>query len=453
MPCPSEPAVDLSFRILSGAYAGRIIEPAGTALLAGRAPEADLRFSSELDTLVSARHAELRSEHGRWHVRDLGSRNGTWVNGARINAETPLREGDRIQFGPGGPEVLLVAAGPGAPVAESTTQRVRAAVLRETRRLRTAALAVALVAVAVVGAVLVNGARQRTAWDIERQQLDQRIDTLLSSGRRAEASLAEEAAGLTGALRDSEARLQALRAELARPSEGAEEADVLRQQLVAVSAALRRQQLAASLDFAAVQRVARHAVAMLWVEYTDGSRATGTAFGVRPGGVLLTNRHVLAGADGTREPRRIAVRFADSEQAFPARVLALSGQHDLAAIQVTNIIGGVPVIPGVEVALEPPGSGSAVAILGYPLGGEPDDDPLLNGRVARPVVSAALLTFVGRDVIEAEGFGASGSSGSPIVDGSGRLVAVLYGGRAEQGVQILLGASAAAVAEFLATIP
>ena len=48
---------------------------------------------------VSRRQAELRQEGGIWKVRDLGSANGTFVNGERLAGEQPLRPGDEIAFG------------------------------------------------------------------------------------------------------------------------------------------------------------------------------------------------------------------------------------------------------------------------------------------------------------------------------------------------------------------
>jgi hypothetical protein len=48
---------------------------------------------------VSRRHAELREEGGAWLLRDLGSSNGTFLNGQRVTAELPLRPGDEISFG------------------------------------------------------------------------------------------------------------------------------------------------------------------------------------------------------------------------------------------------------------------------------------------------------------------------------------------------------------------
>ena len=48
---------------------------------------------------VSSRHARLSRENGSWLVRDVGSTNGTFVNGQRIDSPVPLREGDELAVG------------------------------------------------------------------------------------------------------------------------------------------------------------------------------------------------------------------------------------------------------------------------------------------------------------------------------------------------------------------
>jgi hypothetical protein len=50
------------------------------------------------DGNVSRRHAELRNEGSRWVLRDLGSTNGTLVNGKPASGD-PLNDGDRLTFG------------------------------------------------------------------------------------------------------------------------------------------------------------------------------------------------------------------------------------------------------------------------------------------------------------------------------------------------------------------
>jgi EAL domain-containing protein (putative c-di-GMP-specific phosphodiesterase class I) len=47
---------------------------------------------------VSKEHAEIRQDGGQLVLRDLGSRNGTFVNGNRIERDTPLKNGDVLHF-------------------------------------------------------------------------------------------------------------------------------------------------------------------------------------------------------------------------------------------------------------------------------------------------------------------------------------------------------------------
>jgi pSer/pThr/pTyr-binding forkhead associated (FHA) protein len=51
------------------------------------------------DTYVSQLHARLFSQNGEGYVEDLGSTNGTYVNGKQIKGVTRLKRGDRVQFG------------------------------------------------------------------------------------------------------------------------------------------------------------------------------------------------------------------------------------------------------------------------------------------------------------------------------------------------------------------
>jgi DNA-binding CsgD family transcriptional regulator len=51
------------------------------------------------DGAVSRVHMVLERLGGRWCVRDLGARNGTYVNGRRLFAERPLHDGDELLVG------------------------------------------------------------------------------------------------------------------------------------------------------------------------------------------------------------------------------------------------------------------------------------------------------------------------------------------------------------------
>lgn len=63
-------------------------------LVIGRGNQADVRPDS---LLVSRRHAELTHEDDGWHLTDLNSDNGTYVNGVRIQT-CFLRKGDTVGF-------------------------------------------------------------------------------------------------------------------------------------------------------------------------------------------------------------------------------------------------------------------------------------------------------------------------------------------------------------------
>jgi hypothetical protein len=51
------------------------------------------------DPTVSRAHAVIGYADGAWSLRDLGSTNGTYVNGRRITGETEVRPGDEVAFG------------------------------------------------------------------------------------------------------------------------------------------------------------------------------------------------------------------------------------------------------------------------------------------------------------------------------------------------------------------
>lgn len=81
--------------IPEGAALARIVAP-GDRLRIGRAPDADLVLTH---ASVSRRHAELAPEpDGLWRITDLDSKNGTYVDGARI-ASTVLARGAWLRFG------------------------------------------------------------------------------------------------------------------------------------------------------------------------------------------------------------------------------------------------------------------------------------------------------------------------------------------------------------------
>jgi pSer/pThr/pTyr-binding forkhead associated (FHA) protein len=65
-------------------------------LTLGRSPVCDVVVSHDT---VSRRHAQIFRGEAGWYVSDLGSSNGTWVGGQRVEREAPVRRGDQILLG------------------------------------------------------------------------------------------------------------------------------------------------------------------------------------------------------------------------------------------------------------------------------------------------------------------------------------------------------------------
>ncbi len=81
--------------VLSGKQQGRVLTVEKDGVL-GREPTVDYPID---DPTVSRRHAEILRAPDGWRIRDLGSANGTELNGARLIGDRVLREGDVVGLG------------------------------------------------------------------------------------------------------------------------------------------------------------------------------------------------------------------------------------------------------------------------------------------------------------------------------------------------------------------
>lgn len=162
---------EATLSIMNGDRAGQTLTLDGD-LHIGRADANGLVLN---DANVSRHHAVLSAgDDGTVELRDLGSANGSFVNGERVDQAT-LRGGEQLQFGDtvmhfGGADGLAEtrAGGPGSPrrpsdssivraIRRSSIMRSIAPELERNRRITFAALGVALAAVAGLGAVVLLG--------------------------------------------------------------------------------------------------------------------------------------------------------------------------------------------------------------------------------------------------------------------------------------------------------
>jgi len=450
---------------LDGARAGEVRLVRKDFATLGRDPSADIGFDPEGDLDVSGRHAALFRQGDVWVLRDLGSTNGTFVNETRIRNDRILAAGDVIGLGAKGPrlrfgtrsEAQRSATGVG-PDAEPTAP-ARAAAPAPSRgsrpagdapmpagpgsgwRRATTVVVMALLAVTAAGGF---AWRRTRALEEERAALLRQLDSMAT---RLDASTGG-AAALAAELH--EARIEAAR--LRRSVTGRDQSrERLAQLSREISASRARHQgavRAAELDAAAVARALLPAVALVVTELPGGRSVSGTGLTVRARGDtgwILTSRHLVVDSAGGRA-LRLGALYHGTAQNFRARVLATAESADLALITV-QVRGGVPEAAALATGAA---AGDPVAILGYPFGfAFPIAGDWRQVGVSATTFSGT-VTRVTASVLELDGYGATGSSGSPVVDAAGAMVGLVFGGDPRSHGRTLYAVPVSMVRSFLA---
>src|SRR3954465_11427258 len=104
------PTRHLALRFISGKYQGGEFPLGETKeIVVGRSSELDMVL---VEDMVSRRHARIECTEEQIVIEDLGSTNGTFVNGEKIKRAT-LKEGDRVLIGTS--ILKVVSTDPSAP--------------------------------------------------------------------------------------------------------------------------------------------------------------------------------------------------------------------------------------------------------------------------------------------------------------------------------------------------
>jgi S1-C subfamily serine protease len=469
--------VKAQFKFLSGARAGQVETFGKTYIGLGRHPLSDVRFDAERDLDVSSRHAAVVHKGDAFVLQDLGSRNGTFVNGKRITGDTPIQNGDVIGFGANGPalefhsiegasndqlattaaEGMAVRASsprqviPASAPRSSTAVRIAVEVARQTAQLRRTTKV-------LIGFLLLTiGLFAWLQWQTARRsrellQLQARADSLMGEARQLSTQFQSQLKGVRDALAESQAETARLRNELEGAGSDASSVARLRTQL---ADAERRQRAlvgaVGGVDYRAISHKNQEAVAMVLVEFSETERFSGTAFAIDSNGTMVTNKHVLVGEDGTRTPKRIGVIFSGSTQMFQGEMVGVSPTADIGVLRV-RIKGGTPRVFGLARTRQGIERGDPIAIIGYPLGFDLPMEAHGQFPIAEPTLTVGTVSKALTAVVQVDGFGAPGSSGSPIFDREGRVIAVLYGGQTESQGKIIFAVPAYLAAEYLRSL-
>lgn len=468
----------------------------------GRAPGNDVVFDADRDRAVSSNHAEAWEHLGEVRLRDLGSVNGTFVNGVRLTTDVALRPGDVVRFGEAGPQLEIklettlpssLVAGAGGPakvgIGEQTLARaiVKATDAERGKTQRALGLLGLVVAAGVIGGGLLwkshqDGIQRKNeeeakrlatvveataATSAEARQLA--ADAKAQSDKGLEEALSrvdKELAGLRGQIGAGEGRAARLMAELEQRDRAlrrleerqdlseadraamAEEARKriadLQQDLTRETEALRKTQGGGARWEELVATLEAGMFLVIGHDPEKGTVGNGTAFAVRADGLLATNAHVVKLLE--EMPVKFCVQNTTGKVFQVTRVRAHPGfttpmSPDVGLIQLDAQGVTFPAFPlATDEELQRVRIGTQLGTLGYP--GELISSYLAGFKGMTQPVLTAQATFkdgwVGRllgydherrgyahDVVFQHSASLSGgTSGSPMIDVTGRVVAI-----------------------------
>jgi serine protease Do len=369
--------MQITFTHLIGPRKGEVDSFEADIVRVGRASDNTLAFSGS-ERRVSAHHAEIKRKGDHYILHDLGSTNGTMINGRRV-ITTELKRGDLIEFGAGGP--LLRFGTEDMPQTEIARRADD-----EGRRVKDD----------------VDFVHPSTVERI----VDRAVRTRASNFRLIVAIAAAMAIG------------------------------------AAVGIALSSQRDPGYTSWTAVAERNQSAVVFIRTEFelvdssnqvlSDGAR-TGSGFVITPSGLIVTNRHLVRDWDYNPPPSGVTGRIKEIEvifpgkrrdEAIPATLYRLSTDNavDVAILKIEPP-EGMQVVSGLQPDLESVNQGDDVAVIGYPFG--MDLLEITHETRITTSLSIGVVSRLSREVIQLNLRAYSGSSGGPALNRRGEVIGIL----------------------------
>lgn len=346
----------------------------------GRAPD-NMLCLGEGARRVSSHHAEVIQRGDQYLLRDLGSTNGTTINGRRVMVSV-LTHDDLVEFGAGGP---LLRFGIERPENEDQGEQ-----FSSNRRVHDRVDSTATVKDGAVGHRAVASLKSNAAL----------IAALVA------AMLLGGVAGIVAS-----SRLRATDPE--------------------------------SMSFAEIAELNRPAVVLIRTEFelldssgqvTTIEARTGSGFILPKSGLIITNRHVIRDWEYNPPPPGTTGRITKIEaimphhtleDAAPAEVYRLAPDKsvDVAVLRISR--PSERFVHGVEPDISHTNPGDEVVVIGYPLG--LDLLQWTKDSTADPSLSTGSVSRVGPDFIQLNLRAYHGNSGGPVLNRKGEVIGILTG--------------------------
>ena len=364
----------------------------------GRAPNNALSFGDGARR-VSSHHAEIVRRGDHYVLHDLGSTNGTMINGRRVIA-SEIHEDDLIEFGAGGPLLRFGVEMDGAEAAD----------------------------------------------EISRSEFSHPPSLARPVEPRTSAMLARRAA------RGRRANLKLIGGIVLAMVFGAAGGILFSSRLPAHEERI--------LSFSEVAELNAPAVVFIRAEYEllDGSgqvvgteAQTGSGFIISPDGLIVTNRHLIRhweydhsspGTSGRITRIDVILPGQKEDGAIGAAVYRASESTtpDVAIIRMNS--SRLRFVHGIEADLSKTGQGDEVVVLGYPLG--LDLLEITRDDRVRPSLFTGIVSRVGQDSIQLSLRAYQGNSGGPVLNRKGQVIGILTSHlRAAQDITLCTPISAA----------
>lgn len=422
----------------------------------GRAPDNDIVFDANHDREASAHHAELRAENGAWVVVDLGSRNGTFVGGRRVEGKLALSPGEEVSFGAKGPRIRvdLEPTQGRAPTVGMSPGGSGAAPMAAPAGARVGQRTIAMMISQAVAAAASGRSRPRKTMEINAL-VDQQVSRATAGQRRTAyvlgALLVVALAALAGLIfwsTRSADEIQRLREELAQMPPG----DARRKEIEGRLGTLHP--VNASFGRNLYDR-SRKGIFML------AAKGEGfcTAFAVRPS-VLATNAHCVHEARAKGGTLVALENEGRGESRFDVVDMRLhpSYRHD-DPDRITPDVGIVTIRGRAAVVLELAtkqelsviGAGDEVYLIGFPGRLMDATNPaatFLAAHIGRLTgASGRPLAYQDNWLLQHDASSTRGTSGSPVFNGQGKVVAINAGGYLEGDEEKIAGRKTEVVKE------